>query len=131
MLARDQTTGKYLCPFPLELLERKWLPFVTCTLFSITLLFMYMYVFKIEQEKDVEGIKQCLIDGYENSFWTCSVAKLGYSGTAIISRVCLLFSHEGICFMLFYSSGVLNIGLISVYDIVLPESMSECLSLMA
>ncbi|KAJ7976707.1 DNA-(apurinic or apyrimidinic site) lyase [Quillaja saponaria] len=39
------------------------------------------------QEKDVEDIKQCLIDGYENSFWTCSVSKLGYSGTAIISRV--------------------------------------------
>ncbi|XP_041024502.1 DNA-(apurinic or apyrimidinic site) endonuclease, chloroplastic isoform X5 [Juglans microcarpa x Juglans regia] len=39
------------------------------------------------QEKDVENIKQCLIDGYENSFWSCSVSKLGYSGTAIISRV--------------------------------------------
>ncbi|XP_062166805.1 DNA-(apurinic or apyrimidinic site) endonuclease, chloroplastic isoform X2 [Alnus glutinosa] len=39
------------------------------------------------QEKDVENIKQCLIDGYENSFWTCSVSKLGYSGTAIISRI--------------------------------------------
>ncbi|OAY40360.1 DNA-(apurinic or apyrimidinic site) endonuclease, chloroplastic isoform X2 [Manihot esculenta] len=39
------------------------------------------------QEKDVESIKQCLIDGYENSFWTCSRAKLGYSGAAIISRV--------------------------------------------
>ncbi|KAJ4706320.1 DNA-(apurinic or apyrimidinic site) lyase [Melia azedarach] len=39
------------------------------------------------QEKDVESIKQCLIDGYENSFWTCSVSKLGYSGTAIISRI--------------------------------------------
>lgn len=39
------------------------------------------------QEKDVEAIKQCLLDGYDNSFWTCSVSKLGYSGTAIISRV--------------------------------------------
>ncbi|GLT71015.1 hypothetical protein SLA2020_430600 [Shorea laevis] len=39
------------------------------------------------QEKDVENIKQCLMDGYENSFWTCSVSKLGYSGTAIISRI--------------------------------------------
>ncbi|XP_065857525.1 DNA-(apurinic or apyrimidinic site) endonuclease, chloroplastic isoform X2 [Euphorbia lathyris] len=39
------------------------------------------------QEKDVESIKQSLIDGYGNSFWTCSNAKLGYSGTAIISRV--------------------------------------------
>lgn len=39
------------------------------------------------QEKDIEDIKQRLIDGYENSFWTCSVSKLGYSGTAIISRI--------------------------------------------
>lgn len=39
------------------------------------------------QEKDVELIKQSLTEGYENSYWTCSVAKLGYSGTAIISRV--------------------------------------------
>ncbi|XP_050228664.1 DNA-(apurinic or apyrimidinic site) endonuclease, chloroplastic isoform X2 [Mercurialis annua] len=39
------------------------------------------------QEKDVESIKQSLIDGYENSFWTCSHSKLGYSGTAIVSRV--------------------------------------------
>ncbi|KAK1278597.1 Apurinic endonuclease-redox protein [Acorus gramineus] len=39
------------------------------------------------QEKDVEDIKDRLIDGYDNSFWTCSVSKLGYSGTAIISRI--------------------------------------------
>ncbi|KAJ4728663.1 DNA-(apurinic or apyrimidinic site) lyase [Melia azedarach] len=39
------------------------------------------------QEKDVESIKQCLMDGYENSLWTCSVSKLGYSVTAIISRI--------------------------------------------
>ncbi|XP_015898096.2 DNA-(apurinic or apyrimidinic site) endonuclease, chloroplastic isoform X2 [Ziziphus jujuba] len=39
------------------------------------------------QKKDIEGIKRSLIDGYENSFWTCSVSKLGYSGTAIISRI--------------------------------------------
>ncbi|XP_057427654.1 DNA-(apurinic or apyrimidinic site) endonuclease, chloroplastic isoform X2 [Lotus japonicus] len=38
------------------------------------------------QEKDINEIKRQLIDGYENSFWTCSVSKLGYSGTAIISR---------------------------------------------
>ncbi|KAL0919252.1 hypothetical protein M5K25_011336 [Dendrobium thyrsiflorum] len=38
------------------------------------------------QEKDVDAIKKNLIDGYDNSFWTCSVSKLGYSGTAIISR---------------------------------------------
>ncbi|KAK9169861.1 hypothetical protein Syun_002001 [Stephania yunnanensis] len=28
------------------------------------------------QDKDVEKIKQCLIAGYENSFWTCSVSNL-------------------------------------------------------
>ncbi|XP_024981065.1 DNA-(apurinic or apyrimidinic site) lyase, chloroplastic isoform X2 [Cynara cardunculus var. scolymus] len=39
------------------------------------------------QEKDVEAIKQVLLEGYDNSFWTCSVSKLGYSGTAIISRI--------------------------------------------
>ncbi|CAA2986635.1 DNA-(apurinic or apyrimidinic site) lyase, chloroplastic [Olea europaea subsp. europaea] len=39
------------------------------------------------QEKDVETIKQSLLEGYDNSFWTCSVSKLGYSGTAIISRM--------------------------------------------
>ncbi|VFQ66305.1 unnamed protein product [Cuscuta campestris] len=39
------------------------------------------------QEKDVQLIKERLVDGYENSFWTCSVSKLGYSGTAIISRL--------------------------------------------
>ncbi|NP_001146906.2 DNA-(apurinic or apyrimidinic site) endonuclease, chloroplastic isoform X8 [Zea mays] len=39
------------------------------------------------QEKDIEVIKDTLLDGYTNSFWTCSVSKLGYSGTAIISRV--------------------------------------------
>ncbi|XP_062117903.1 DNA-(apurinic or apyrimidinic site) endonuclease, chloroplastic isoform X2 [Humulus lupulus] len=38
------------------------------------------------QEKDVEKIA-CLIDGYHNSFWTCSTSKLGYSGAAIISRI--------------------------------------------
>ncbi|GAU24212.1 hypothetical protein TSUD_23490 [Trifolium subterraneum] len=38
-------------------------------------------------EKDTEEITQRLLDGYENSFWTCSVSKLGYSGTAIISRI--------------------------------------------
>nr|GMC80842.1 DNA-(apurinic or apyrimidinic site) lyase, chloroplastic isoform X1 [Ipomoea batatas] len=39
------------------------------------------------QEKDVQVIKESLVDGYDNSFWTCSVSKLGYSGTAIISRI--------------------------------------------
>ncbi|GKV48909.1 hypothetical protein SLEP1_g55694 [Rubroshorea leprosula] len=36
------------------------------------------------QEKDVESIKHSLLEGYENSFWTSRVSKLGYSGTAII-----------------------------------------------
>ncbi|EFH56191.1 apurinic endonuclease-redox protein [Arabidopsis lyrata subsp. lyrata] len=39
------------------------------------------------QVKDVEEIKNTLIDGYDHSFWSCSVSKLGYSGTAIISRI--------------------------------------------
>lgn len=39
------------------------------------------------QEKDVDKIKESLINGYDNSFWSCSISKLGYSGTAIISRV--------------------------------------------
>ncbi|EFH58047.1 hypothetical protein ARALYDRAFT_483247, partial [Arabidopsis lyrata subsp. lyrata] len=39
------------------------------------------------QVKDVEEIKKTLIDGYDHSFWSCSVSKLGYSGTAIISRL--------------------------------------------
>ncbi|KAI4319620.1 hypothetical protein MLD38_033200 [Melastoma candidum] len=38
------------------------------------------------QEKDIEVMKN-LLEGYSNSFWTCSVSKLGYSGTAVISRV--------------------------------------------
>lgn len=48
------------------------------------------------QEKDVEEIKQRLIDGYKNSFWTCSVSKLGYSGTAIISRITPLSVRYGL-----------------------------------
>ncbi|KAJ4904044.1 hypothetical protein Rs2_17995 [Raphanus sativus] len=39
------------------------------------------------QVKDVEEIKKALINGYDHSFWSCSVSKLGYSGTAIISRI--------------------------------------------
>ncbi|XP_047938719.1 DNA-(apurinic or apyrimidinic site) endonuclease, chloroplastic [Salvia hispanica] len=39
------------------------------------------------QEKDVNAIKETLLQGYDNSYWTCSVSKLGYSGTAIISRI--------------------------------------------
>ncbi|BFG37974.1 hypothetical protein CerSpe_242480 [Prunus speciosa] len=48
------------------------------------------------QEKDVEDVKRSLIDGYENSFWTCSVSKLGYSGTAIVSRIKPLSVRYGI-----------------------------------
>lgn len=39
------------------------------------------------QEKDVDVIKQTLLAEYDNSFWTCSSSKLGYSGTAVISRI--------------------------------------------
>ncbi|XP_068663293.1 DNA-(apurinic or apyrimidinic site) endonuclease, chloroplastic isoform X2 [Aristolochia californica] len=39
------------------------------------------------QVKDVERIKETLLEGYDHSFWTCSIAKLGYSGSAIISRI--------------------------------------------
>ncbi|KAL7134211.1 hypothetical protein ABFS83_11G011700 [Erythranthe nasuta] len=39
------------------------------------------------QEKDVDVIRRSLLEGYDNSYWTCSVSKLGYSGTAIISRI--------------------------------------------
>ncbi|KAF8094384.1 hypothetical protein N665_0364s0013 [Sinapis alba] len=39
------------------------------------------------QVKDVEKVKKALSDGYDHSFWSCSVSKLGYSGTAIISRI--------------------------------------------
>jgi hypothetical protein len=46
-----------------------------------------LYLLYSGQEKDIEVIKDTLLDGYTNSFWTCSVSKLGYSGTAIISRV--------------------------------------------
>ncbi|CAN7062916.1 unnamed protein product [Brassica rapa subsp. trilocularis] len=42
---------------------------------------------KIQQVKDVEEIKKSLIEGYDHSYWSCSVSKLGYSGTAIISRI--------------------------------------------
>ncbi|CAN8286991.1 unnamed protein product [Cochlearia groenlandica] len=48
------------------------------------------------QVKDVEEIKKVLIDGYDHSFWSCSVSKLGYSGTAIISRIKPLSVRYGI-----------------------------------
>lgn len=62
---------------------------------SFFLLFLYQLYYVLEQEKDVEDVKRSLIDGYENSFWTCSVSKLGYSGTAIISRVYSFSLLEG------------------------------------
>ncbi|GKV48867.1 hypothetical protein SLEP1_g55657 [Rubroshorea leprosula] len=48
------------------------------------------------QEKDVESIKHSLLEGYENSFWTCRVSKLGYSGTAIIFWIKLLSVSYGL-----------------------------------
>ncbi|KAL0555003.1 hypothetical protein IC582_008934 [Cucumis melo] len=39
------------------------------------------------QEKDILTITKSLMDGYHYTYWTCSVSKLGYSGTAIISRI--------------------------------------------
>ncbi|KAL3682044.1 hypothetical protein R1sor_000066 [Riccia sorocarpa] len=39
------------------------------------------------QEKDVEQISASILPEYSHSFWSCSTAKLGYSGTALISRV--------------------------------------------
>ncbi|KAJ3669226.1 hypothetical protein LUZ60_011176 [Juncus effusus] len=39
------------------------------------------------QEKDIEEVRETLIEGYKNNYWTCSLTKLGYSGTAIISRI--------------------------------------------
>ncbi|PIN05515.1 Apurinic/apyrimidinic endonuclease [Handroanthus impetiginosus] len=39
------------------------------------------------QEKDADAIGKSLLEGYDNSYWTCSVSKLGYAGTAIISRI--------------------------------------------
>eukprot|EP00250_Pteridium_aquilinum_P017494 c23655_g1_i3 orf=144-1901(+) len=39
------------------------------------------------QEKDALAIKEALLPGYDTSLWSCSTAKLGYSGTAVISRI--------------------------------------------
>ncbi|XP_062207148.1 DNA-(apurinic or apyrimidinic site) endonuclease, chloroplastic-like isoform X2 [Phragmites australis] len=38
------------------------------------------------EERDVEYFKN-LIEDYDSSYWSCSVSRLGYSGTAVISRV--------------------------------------------
>lgn len=39
------------------------------------------------QEKDVEQISKSLLSDYADSIWSCSTSKLGYSGTAVLSRV--------------------------------------------
>lgn len=39
------------------------------------------------QEHNVELFKN-LVKEYDHTYWSCSVARLGYSGTAVISRVC-------------------------------------------
>ncbi len=49
------------------------------------------------QEKHVEEIQKSLSESYAESSWSCSTSKLGYSGTAIISRVriiCIVFVSE-------------------------------------
>ncbi|KAI5064262.1 hypothetical protein GOP47_0020932 [Adiantum capillus-veneris] len=48
------------------------------------------------QEKDVVKIKETLLPAYDNSLWSCSTAKLGYSGTAVISRIKPLSISYGI-----------------------------------
>ncbi|XP_022153965.1 DNA-(apurinic or apyrimidinic site) lyase, chloroplastic isoform X3 [Momordica charantia] len=47
-------------------------------------------------EKDILEIKKSLMDGYHHTYWTCSVSKLGYSGTAIISRIQPLSVRYGV-----------------------------------
>ncbi|GMH08143.1 hypothetical protein Nepgr_009983 [Nepenthes gracilis] len=47
------------------------------------------------KETDVESVKD-LLEGYENSFWTCSISKLGYAGSAIISRIKPLSVNYGL-----------------------------------
>ncbi|GJP55099.1 hypothetical protein CLOM_g14079, partial [Closterium sp. NIES-68] len=39
------------------------------------------------QEKDVDEIQKALAPSFPHSFWSCSTAKLGYSGTAVLSKV--------------------------------------------
>lgn len=43
------------------------------------------------QEKDVEKFKNLIAD--YDSYWSCSVSRLGYSGTAVISRVWYLCGY--------------------------------------
>jgi hypothetical protein len=41
------------------------------------------------QEHNVNVFKNLIqIQDFDNSYWSCSVTKLNYSGTAVISRVC-------------------------------------------
>lgn len=39
------------------------------------------------QKKDCEALQQCLEPHFPFCSWNCSEAKLGYSGTAILSKV--------------------------------------------
>ncbi|KAH7298993.1 hypothetical protein KP509_25G068700 [Ceratopteris richardii] len=39
------------------------------------------------QEKNVPAFKDAILPAYENSLWSCSTSKLGYSGTAVISKI--------------------------------------------
>ncbi|CAI5946111.1 unnamed protein product [Closterium sp. NIES-65] len=52
------------------------------------------------QEKDVGEIQKALSPSFPHSFWSCSTAKLGYSGTAVLSKV------SGTLFALLLSKGV-------------------------
>ncbi|CAM6101677.1 unnamed protein product [Calypogeia fissa] len=47
------------------------------------------------QEKDVEQISENLLSDYAHPSWSCSTSKLGYSGTAVISRVEPISVTEG------------------------------------
>ena len=43
------------------------------------------------QERNVDLFMN-LVPEYDYTYWSCSVARLGYSGTAVISRVCSLLA---------------------------------------
>lgn len=46
------------------------------------------------QERNVDLFKN-LVHEYDYTYWSCSVARLGYSGTAVISRVCSCWKVSG------------------------------------
>ncbi|CAI5501372.1 unnamed protein product [Closterium sp. Naga37s-1] len=48
------------------------------------------------QEKDVGEIQKALSPTFPHSYWSCSTAKLGYSGTAVLSKVPPLSVRYGI-----------------------------------